>query len=134
MPKTPMSGSTSWDPATLTMPIGPDALLSMTQPALTAVAEFNGKLLDAAAKLNAEWTDFLGRRLQEDLALPQRLVACKSPQEAQQVYTDYWKTTFAQYQDEMGRLAQMGESFTQQTAAAETERAEAITQENPVAA
>jgi hypothetical protein len=134
MPKPLTNGPTTWEPGTLTMPIGADALLSMTQPAIAAMAEFNAKLLDAAAKLNAEWADFLGRRLQEDLALPQRLVACKSPDAAQQVYAEYWKTTFAQYQEEMGRLAKMGESFTQQTTSAMQKHAEAITQEKQVAA
>jgi hypothetical protein len=116
------------------MPVGASAFLSMTRPALTAVAEFNGKLLDTAAKVNAEWADFLGRRLQADLALSQRLVACKSPQEAQQVCLHYWKTAFSQYQDEMGRLAKMSETCARETASTIRNHAQAISQETQIAA
>jgi hypothetical protein len=116
------------------MPIRVDALMSMAQPAFAAMAEFNGKLLENAARLNAEWAEFLGRRLQEDIAVPQRLAACKSPQEAQDVCVDYWKTAFAQYQDELGRLAKMNQTFTQQATTAMQKRAEAMMQETQIAA
>ncbi len=134
MPKPLASGPTAWEPGKFVMPVGIDALVSMAQPALAAMVEFNGRIVDNAAKVSAEWTDFLRRRLQEDMTVPQRLAACQSPQEAQQVLTDYWQKAFAQYQDEMGRLAKMGESFTQQTASAMQKHAEEMTQEPQIAA
>jgi hypothetical protein len=134
MPKSLPNGPTTWETGNLTMPMRVDALMSMAQPAFAAMAEFNGKLLENAAKLNAEWAEFLGRRLQEDIAVPQRLAACKSPQEAQDVCVDYWRTAFAQYQDEFGRLAKMNQTFTQQATAAMQKRAEAMMQETQIAA
>lgn len=134
MPKPLTNGPTQWEPTNVTMPPGVNALMGMMQPAFAAMVEFNSKLLDNSARLSAEWADFLGRRVQEDLAVPQRLVACKSPQEAQQVCAEYWKTAFAQYQDEMGRLARMSESLAQKTASAMQKHAEAMAQETQIAA
>jgi hypothetical protein len=116
------------------MPIGAAALMTMAQPAFAAVAEFNSKLLEGATRLNAEWAEFIGRRFQEDLAVPQRLAACKSPQEAQDVCIDYWKTAFAQYQDEIGRLTKMSQSLAQQTASSMQKHAEVMSQGNRIAA
>jgi hypothetical protein len=125
---------TEWPGANLMPPLNVNALMAMSQPAFAAIAEFNGKLCDSAARFNAEWAEFVGRRLQEDFAVPQRLAACKSAQEAQQICVDYWKTAFEQYQDEMGRLAKMSESFTRQTASAMQKHVEAISQESRLAA
>lgn len=116
------------------MPMGTGAFMTMAQPAFAAMAEINGRICENAAQLGTEWLGFVTRRLREDLAMPQQLAACKSPQEAQQVWVDYWQTTFAQYQDEMGRLAKMGESCAQQTASAIQKHAEAITKETQIAA
>jgi hypothetical protein len=134
MPKPLPNGSAKWPTANFMPPLDVNALMGMMQPAFAAMAEFNGKLYDSAARFNTEWAEFLCRRLQEDFTVPQRLAACKSPQEAQQVYVDYWKRAFAQYQDEMGRLAKMSESFVQQTASATQKHVEAITQEARLAA
>jgi hypothetical protein len=98
------------------------------------MAEFNGKLCESAAQFNSEWADFVRRRLQEDLAVPQRLSECKTPQEAQQVCIDFWKKAFVQYQDEFSRLAKLSETFARQTAQAAQKHAEAIAQETRLAA
>lgn len=134
MPKPLPNGPTTWETGNLAMPIRIDTLMSVAKPALAAMAEFNGRLLENATKLNAEWAEFLGRRLQEDIAVAQRLAACKSAQEAQDVCVDYWKTAFAQYQDEFGQLAKMNQTFTQQATAAMQKRAEEMMQETQIAA
>lgn len=133
MPKPQPNGPTTWDPAKLPMPMDIGAFMSMSRPALVAMAELNGKLADNALKMGAEWADFVRRRLEEDIAVPQRFVACKTPQEAQTVYVDYWKTAFAQYQDEIGRLTRMSQKFTEQTATAMRKHAEQVTQETHIA-
>lgn len=133
MPRQLPDGPTQWPTAGL-MPLNVDALMSMTRPALAAVAEFNGKFYDSAAQFNAEWAEFVSRRLQEDFAVPQRLAACKSPQDAQQVCVNYWKTAFAQYQEELNRLTKMSETFAKQTASAMQKHAEAINEESQLAA
>jgi hypothetical protein len=134
MPKELPNGPTDWPTANLMPPFNVSALMTMTRPALAVMAEFNGRLYDSVARFNSEWVEFVGRRLQEDFAVPQRLAACKSPLEAQLIYVNYWKTAFAQYQGELGRLAKMGESFARQTTSAMEKHAEAMTREIRLAA
>ena len=88
----------------------------MTRSTLTAMAEFNGRLCERAAAFNAEWAQFLARRLEDDIALPQRLNACKSPEEAQEVYVGFWTKALREYQEEFVRLAQMGQRATREAA------------------
>jgi hypothetical protein len=134
MPKPLPNGPAEWQRANFMTPFNVNALVAMSGPAFAAMADFNGKLCESAAEFNAEWTDFLKRRMQEDFAVPQRLSECRSPQEAQQVCVDYWKKAFAQYQDELTRLAKLSESFARQTASAVQKHAEAMTQETRLAA
>lgn len=89
-----------------------DALTRMVHSALTAMAEFNGQLCERVAAFNTEWTKFLAHRLEEDVALPQRLTACKSPEEAQEIYVDFWTRALREYQEEFFRLAQPGHHIT----------------------
>jgi hypothetical protein len=134
MPKSLPNGPSEWQRASFVAPFNVNALIAMTAPAFAAVADFNGKLCESAAQFNTEWTDFMKRRMQEDFAVPQRLSECRSPQEAQQVWVDYWKKAFAQYQDEVTRMAKISESFARQTASAVQKHAEAMTQETRLAA
>jgi len=93
------------------------------------MAEFNGQLCERAAAFNAEWAQFLARRLEEDIALPQRLTACKSPEEAQEIYVGFWTKALREYQEEFVRLAQMGQRVTREAAGNMQKHANAISHE-----
>lgn len=134
MPQPLPNGPTTWDLSNPAMPIGAGAFMNMAQPAFDAMAEINGKIYENAAQLSTEWFAFLNRRLQEDFAVPQHLAACKNPQEAQQVWVDYWKTTFSQYQDEMERLAKMSQSCAEQTASTIEKHTKTLTKDAQLAA
>ncbi len=131
MPKPLPNGPTQWEPANLMLPFV-DAQ-SVMQPPFSAMANF-GMLCESLAHFSTEWVGFLNRRLKEDWAVPQRLAACTSPQELQQVYIDYWSKAFSQYQEEFGRLARLGELVTRQTASALQRHAETVTNESRFAA
>jgi hypothetical protein len=60
-----------------------------------------------AIEVASELTDFTMRRVQEDIRLPEQLARCRSPQDVQRAWLDYWKTAIAQYQAEWGRLADL---------------------------
>src|SRR3979490_1861070 len=81
--------------APVMMPFGLEALMEMNRPALTAMAEGNGKLYENIATMNKSWVAFVNRRLKEDLAMPKQLVACKTVQEMYGVYTDFVQTAVA---------------------------------------
>lgn len=133
MPKPLPYGPTQWEPANLMLPFSFNALTAM-QPQLAAMADFNGKLCESLAQLSTEWMGFLNRRLKEDCAVPQRVAACTCPQELQQVYVDYWSKAFAEYQEELGRLAKLGETISSQTSSALQRHVEAMTNERRLAA
>jgi len=105
------------------------AALAMAQPHFNAMVEFNGKLCETAARFGAEWTDFMTKRLREDFAASQRLLSCRTPQDMQQVYADWWSKAFGQYQQEFGRLAKLGETLTGETVSVMQEYTENITRE-----
>ena len=118
MPKPLPNGPTRWEPANLMLPL----------------ASFNGMLCESLAHFSTKWVGFLNRRLKEDWAVPQRIAACTSPQELQRVYVDYWSKAFAQYQEELGRLARLGETVTHQTASALQRQMQAMMHETQLAA
>src|SRR5262247_2752927 len=39
----------------------------------------------------SEWQDFVGRRLKEDVTLPQRLARSTTPDQILAAYTDFWR-------------------------------------------
>ena len=132
MPKPLPNGPTRWEPANLMLPFV--NAQSAMQPPVSAMANFNGMLCESLAHFSTEWAGFLNRRLKEDWAVPQRIAACTSPQELQQVYVDYWSKAFTQYQEELGRLARLGETVTHQTASALQRQMQAMMHETQLAA
>lgn len=89
-------------------------LLAQLNPWSTAAGpllETSVKLTDAmctrAFRVAAELTDFTLLRVQEDVRLPERLSRCRSPQDVQEAWIEFWNKTFAQYQNEWTRLAEI---------------------------
>src|SRR5262245_19972938 len=70
-------------------PFGFEAMLQMQRPALTALAEINGRLYESIAAANKEWTSFVNRRLKEDFAVTQQLAECRTPQDIYRVYVQF---------------------------------------------
>jgi hypothetical protein len=129
MTKRPEDSAFQLDLPELGSAINTEAMTKMARSALTSMAEFNGQLFERAAALNVEWTKFLSRRFKEDMALPERLTASKSAQEAQDIYVDFWTTTLKEYQEEFVRLAQMGQHVTREAASNMQKCANVVTHE-----
>jgi hypothetical protein len=90
--------------------------LASTGPMFEAAAQLTAKMCEGVSEIGKELAEFTARRVQEDLTLPARLATCKSPQDVQQVYLDFWATAFAQYQTEFGRLAELNQAFSRTAA------------------
>lgn len=84
-------------------------------PDLARVSELNGTMFTEAAKFNAhvgstlqdigkEWSEFVGTRLREDVQLVRTIQDCRSLQDLQQAYAQFWQTAFTQYSDEAQRI------------------------------
>ena len=94
-------------------------------PPMAILAELNGTLLESVANAQKEWSDFLHRRIREDVAMSRQLMRCHSLADMHQVYSQYFKTALEQYQEHSERVVQRGQSVAQHLA----ETAEQTTQE-----
>jgi hypothetical protein len=90
--------------------------MEISRPALTALAEFNIKIIENLAAMNKEWIGFIDRRLKEDLAMPQQIASCRSAQEMYGVYYEYFQKAVAHFQSEFEQLARMSKTFADETA------------------
>jgi hypothetical protein len=108
------------------MPFGFDAFMEFHRPALTAVAQMNGKVYDGIVAMNKNWLAFVNRRLKEDLAVPQQLAACKTMDDMYGVYTDFFQTAYADYQSEFEQISKLGKSLAEDTAQAVQSGAEDV--------
>jgi Phasin protein len=97
------------------MPLGFEALMEMQRPALTAMAQMNGKVYDNLAAINRTWVTFLNRRLKEELAMPQNLAGCKTVQDMYGVYSEFFQTAVADYQSEFEQMTKLGKSLADDT-------------------
>jgi hypothetical protein len=93
------------------IPFGVDMPRLLFHPALATMVEVNTKLYAGLVEINKEGVDFVNRRLQADFTLPQRVGACKSPQDVFKVWSDFYRHAFDDYQDEFGKLTKMGEGL-----------------------
>lgn len=98
------------------MPLGFEALMEINRPALTAMAQMNGKVYDNLAAINRNWVTFINRRLKEELAMPQNLASCKTVQDMYGVYSEFFQTAVADYQSEFEQMSKLGKSLAEETA------------------
>ncbi|MFZ0847607.1 MAG: phasin family protein [Hyphomicrobiaceae bacterium] len=98
------------------MPLGFEALMEINRPALTAMAQVNGKVYDNLAAINRNWVTFINRRLKEELAMPQNLASCKTVQDMYGVYSEFFQTAVADYQSEFEQMTKLGKSLAEETA------------------
>ena len=98
------------------MPLGFEALMEINRPALTAMAQMNGKVYDNLAAINRNWVTFVNRRLKEELAMPQNLASCKTVQDMYGVYSEFFQTAVADYQSEFEQMSKLGKSLAEETA------------------
>ena len=75
--------------------------------ALAGTARWNGQMYEGMAMLGSEWLDFVNRRMKEDLRLPQRVCACRSPEELRDTYASFWRQAADDYQKELALLSQL---------------------------
>ena len=108
------------------MPFGFEAFMEFNRPALTAVAQMNGKVYDGLAAMNKNWVAFVNQRLKEDLAMPQQLAACKTVQDMYGVYTEFFQTACAAYQTQFEQMSKLGKSLAEDTVQAVQSGAEDV--------
>lgn len=123
------NGRTDFGYPPMTLPFGFDALMELNRPALSALAQVNGKVYDNIAAINKNWVAFLNRRLKEDLAVPQHLAGCKTVQEMYGVYAEFFQNAYADYQSELEQMTKLGKSLADDTVQAFQSRLDEATRE-----
>jgi hypothetical protein len=61
--------------------------------------------------MNKSWTEFLNRRLKEDLGVANQLAACKSAQDFYGFYSDYLQTAMSDYRAEIEQMSKIGKTL-----------------------
>ncbi len=100
---------------------------TIPSPDPARVSEINGTMLNEAAKFNAqlgtamqnlgkEWSEFVGARLREDVQLFRTIHDCRSLQDLQQTYAQFWQTAFTQYGEEAQRMLRLTQGAAEDVA------------------
>lgn len=76
-------------------------------PLFEAGVKLTDTLCTQAIGVASELTDFTLLRIQEDVRLPERLARCKSPEDVQKTWVEYWKKAFDQHGSEWTKLAEL---------------------------
>jgi Phasin protein len=106
------------------LPLGLEALMELNRPALSVMAEVNGRVYENLATMNKAWVAFVNRRLKEDLAMPKQLAECRTVQDMYSVYADFFQTAMTDYQSEFEQMSKLGKSIAEETAQAVQTRLE----------
>jgi hypothetical protein len=88
-------------------------MMEMQRPAFTAMAEVNTRLYESIAAANKEWASFVNRRLKEDLAVPQQLAECRTPQDLFKVYAQLFQNACSQYQSGLEQMTKLSQAITE---------------------
>jgi hypothetical protein len=82
----------------------------LSTPLFSVLTDINGKLLETVAGAQKEWAEFMHRRVEEDIAVSQQLLSCRSLGDVQQIYSQYLLTALEQYQEQSKRTVQRGQA------------------------
>jgi Phasin protein len=96
------------------VPVAPGLALMMWNPFLTGDAE----ALGAFGTAGREWQDFVGRRLNEDVALLQRLTRSTAPDQILAAYADFWRKAGEDYGSEITTMTKLMADVTSRIAVA----------------
>ena len=124
MPEKSTDGRSEVGIPPIMVPFGLETFMEINRPALTAMAQVNGKVYDKIASMNTHWMAFVNRRLEKDLGMPRQLAACKTVQEMYGVYTDFFQTAVSDYQSEFEEMGKLGRTLADETLQAMQTRAE----------
>ena len=97
--------------------------------ALAGTVRWNGQMYEGMATLGCEWLDFVNRRMKEDLLLPQRVCACRSPEELRDTYTSFWRQAVDDYQKELAQLSRLSSGLLTTSLTAAQARAQEAARE-----
>lgn len=96
--------------------LGLDAMLGWNRPMLQAMADLTSRSLQNSAAMSAAWTTLMQKRMEQGLALPQRVAACRSPEELMHVYSEWAELAASHYQEGFAAMTRIGQEMSRETA------------------
>jgi len=64
--------------------------------------------MESIATAQKDWSDFVHRRIKEDVAVGRRLMQSKSVADMHQVYSEYLNNAFEQYKEQSTKVIERG--------------------------
>ena len=86
---------------------GAAGMTEIQAASLNSLCAFNTTMADNTARLYREWTEFIGHRLREDMALRQRLLTCTSAEDMASVQAEFFRRAMEEYAAESRKMLQM---------------------------
>ena len=68
------------------------------------VTDYSTKALEGFQGSSAQIVDFVNKRLQKNMSLPQKLAGCKDPLEVMEAWADYYNTAFRDYSEQTSKM------------------------------
>jgi hypothetical protein len=91
------------------------AVVNFNHEALETMSEMNQAVLKRLVQYNEEIAEFANKRLKEDMAVPQKLMACGSTHDIFNYCMTFCQDAAQQYLGEAQRLATLGGEMTGET-------------------
>jgi hypothetical protein len=107
------------------MPLAVPAWPIAIWPSIADAASWNEKALQGLTMLSGQWLDFVTTRLKEDVNLPTKFAACRSPNEISLVYAAFWQKLVDDYWKEFAVLGKLGGDIAARAGSVQWRRAEA---------
>ena len=85
-------------------------------PLFAIWAEMNGAFMESIATAQKDWSDFLHRRIKEDVAVGRRLMQSHSLADMHQVYSEYLSNAFEQYKEQSTKVVERGQAMAEHMA------------------
>jgi hypothetical protein len=87
--------------------LAPALAWSAWNPFLAAALKGNAQAQEGFGTIASEWQGFVGHRLQEDIALMQRLTRCGTSDQVLAAYSDFWHKAAEDYGKEITTMTKL---------------------------
>ncbi len=87
--------------------LAPVLALDMWNPFLAEALKGTAQAHEGFGAIASEWQEFLARRINEDMALMQRLTQSRTPDQILAAYTDFWQKAGEDYGNEITTLSKL---------------------------
>jgi hypothetical protein len=77
-------------------------------PLISGTQEWCSRCTSTIYALNKHWFEFLQKRVQEDFALPQHIMSCRTPVDIWSVYMQFVQKAVTDYQKVFAELGKLG--------------------------